>query len=287
MIPTTVIAALLLTLVAQAPASYDDRLAQWRKARLADAAGPAGWTTVVALGWLRQGTTRLGSGEGADLRLPATAPAFLGTLRVEGTDVRFDAAPGVAVTSNGSAVTSLPMVPGETRLETGTLTLTLLERAGRLGLRVRDRKSPGRLAFTGLEYFPVSARARVAARFVPYDPPRTATILNVLGDPVDFVSPGELVFRLEGVEHRLQALYETPEKKDLWVIFRDRTSGDTTYPAGRYLHVPLPRDGVVDLDFNFAYNPPCAFTEFATCPIPPRHNWLKAAVEAGEKMYGH
>ena len=284
--PTTVkIAALLLTLVAQAPASYDDRLAQWRKARLADAAG---WTTVVALGWLPQGTTRLCSGEGgADLRLPATAPAFVGTLHVEGRAVRFDAAPGVAVTADGSAVTSLPMIPDETRLETGTLTLTIIERAGRLGLRVRDRDSPGRRAFTGLDYFPVSARARVEARFVPYDPPRTATIVNVLGDPVDFVSPGELAFRLDGVEHRLQALYETPEQKDLWVIFRDRTSGVTTYPAGRYLHVPLPRDGVADLDFNFAYNPPCAFTAFATCPLPPRHNWLKAAIEAGEKMYGH
>ena len=110
-------------------------------------------------------------------------------------------------------------------------------------------------------------------------------MINVVGDTVEFQSPGQLLFMRDGVEYRLDALYETPEKKDLWVIFRDRTSGVTTYPAGRYLHAPLPVGGQVDLDFNVAYNPPCAFTEFATCPIPPRQNWLKIAIEAGEKDY--
>ena len=112
-------------------------------------------------------------------------------------------------------------------------------------------------------------------------------MINVIGDPWSLSVRANSCSCASGVEHRLDALYETPEKKDLWIIFRDRTSGVTTYPAGRYLHAPLPVGGNVDLDFNLAYNPPCAFTEFATCPIPPRQNWLKMAIEAGEKNYAH
>jgi uncharacterized protein (DUF1684 family) len=177
------------------------------------------------------------------------------------------------------------MAADKTRLDVGSYTLIVIARGGRTGLRVRDRESAARRRFKGIAYFPASASYRFRARFVPFGTPRTATVVNVLGDAVDFVSPGQLVFELGGQEHRLDALYETAEKKDLWVIFRDRTSGGTTYPAGRYLHAPLPRAGEVDLDFNLAYNPPCAFTAFATCPIPPRQNWLKVAIEAGEKDY--
>lgn len=276
---------LLLALGAQASTMYERRLEEWRRQRTVEVAGPEGWATVVALHWLRPGVTRIGRGEGVEVRLPPSAPSLVGLVRVEGRSVTFDAAPGIAVTSQGARVTSIVMRPDETKLEAGSRTLVVIERAGKLALRVRDRESPARKRFAGIDAFPVAQRFRLKARFVPFDPPRTATVVNVIGDPVDFVSPGQIVFTLDGVEHRLDALYETPEKKDLWVIFRDRTSGTATYPAGRYMHVPLPVGGVVDLDFNFAYNPPCAFTEFATCPIPPRQNWLKMAIEAGERDY--
>ncbi len=279
--------ALSLTLVVEPTASYERRLGEWRKARLAEAAGPEGWTTVVALHWLQQGLTRVGSGAGVEARLPSTAPPLVGTIQLEGKAVRFQAAAGVDVMSRGARVSSTAMTPDETTLQIGTYTLVVIARGGRLGLRVRDRESAARAAFKGIDYFPTTSKCRVKARLVPFDTPRTATVINVIGDAVDFVSPGQLAFTLEGVEHRLDALYETPEKKDLWIIFRDRTSGVTTYPAGRYLHVPLPVAGEVDLDFNLAYNPPCAFTEFATCPIPPRQNWLKTAIEAGEKNFVH
>lgn len=265
--------------------TYEQRLEEWRKSRLVEAAGPEGWTTVVALHWLRQGVTRVGSAADVDARLPASAPLRVGTLTVDGTAVRFEAAPGVDVRSGGARVTTAPVRPDETRLEVGTYALSVIARAGRLGLRVHDRESAARNAFRGIRAFPVSSQYRLAARFVPFDPPKAAKVINVIGDPVDFESPGQLVFAIAGVEHRLDALYETPEKKDLWIIFRDRTSGTTTYPAGRYLHVPLPVAGHVEVDFNRAYNPPCAFTTFATCPIPPRQNWLKVAIEAGEKDY--
>ena len=278
---------MFLALLAQPSVSYEQHLVEWRKSRVAEAAGPEGWTTVVALHWLKAGPTRVGSMEGVEARLPASAPPLIGTLRVDGKAVSFETASGVEVTSNGARVSTTAMMPDKTTLHVGTYTLLVIARAGRLGLRVRDRLSAARTGFKGIDYFPFSADARVQARFVPFHTPKTATVINVIGDPVEFQSPGQLVFIRKGVEYQLDALYETPEKKDLWIIFRDRTSGVTTYPAGRYLHAPLPVGGNVDLDFNLAYNPPCAFTEFATCPIPPRQNWLKIAVEAGEKNYAH
>lgn len=276
---------MLLALLTQPSVSYEQHLVEWRKNRVAEAAGPEGWTTVVALHWLKPGRTRVGSMQGIEARLPASAPPLIGALRVDGKDVSFEAASGVDVTSGGARVSRIAMTPDETTLQVGAYTLLVIARGGRLALRVRDRESAARAGFKGIDYFPVSADARMQARFEPFRTPKTATMINVIGDPVEFQSPGQLVFMRKGVEYRLDALYETPEKKDLWIIFRDRTSGVTTYPAGRYLHVPLPTSGQVDLDFNLAYNPPCAFTEFATCPIPPRQNWLKIAIEAGEKKY--
>lgn len=276
----------LLALVAQPPA-YEKQLAEWKKARVVEAAGPEGWTTVVALHWLKPGRTRLGSGEGVEARLPPTAPALVGTIEVQGPAVTFQAAPGVDVRSKRARVTTTALAPDETTLELGSYTFVVIARAGRLALRVRDRHSAGRSAFKGIDYFPVNARQHLSARFAPFASPKTVTVVNVVGDPVEFESPGQVIFALDGVEYRLDAVYETAEKKDLWIIFRDRTSGVTTYPAGRYLHAPLPVNGTVDLDFNRAYNPPCAFTDFATCPIPPKQNWLKVAIEAGEKNYLH
>lgn len=285
MIVRALFTASLLGLVVQPSLSYEQRLEQWRKSRIVEVAGPEGWTTVVALHWLQPGRTRVGSGPAVEARLPASAPPLIGTLHVDGKAVRFETAAGVDVRSGGAGVTATAITPDQTRLEVGSYTLSVIERAGRLGLRVKDRESAGRTGFKGITSFPVTSRYRLDARFVAFDTPKTATVINVIGDAVEIASPGQLVFVLDGVEHRLDALYETPEKKDLWLIFRDRTSGASTYPAGRYLHAALPANGQVELDFNVAYNPPCAFTEFATCPIPPRQNWLKIPIEAGEKDY--
>ena len=280
--------ALSLALVAQPSASYERRLGEWRKARLAEAAGPEGWTTVVALALVAAGASPGWAAEQASRRgCPRRRRRWSVPFNVDGTVVRFEAAAGVDVTAGGARVSATDMTPDETTLQVGTYTLLVIARGGRLALRVRDRESAARTAFKGIDYFPVSADNRVTARFVPFATPKTATVINVIGDAVEFDSPGQVVFVRDGIEYRLDALYETKEKKDLWIIFRDRTSGVTTYPAGRYLHVPLPTAGQVDLDFNFAYNPPCAFTEFATCPIPPKQNWLKTAIEAGEKNYAH
>ena len=223
-----------------------------------------------------------------DLKMAAPAPQELGTFTLEGDRVSFTAAAGVAVRMGGQPIAAaVPIETDKTLLEHGPLQLVVIRRGQRVGLRVRDRDSAQRRAFKGLDYFPIDESRRVRARFEAFDPPRHVPIVNVLGDRNDMVSPGRLVFELDGVTHSLDALYETPEKRDFFIILRDRTSGVTTYPAGRYMHVALPVSGGTEVDFNRAYNPPCAFTDFATCPLPPKQNWLKVRIEAGEKAFGH
>jgi uncharacterized protein len=278
---------LALSLVPSNPA-YEKQLLEWRKTRLAELTADDGWLTVVGLFWMRQGPNRAGSGSAMDLKMAAPAPHELGTFTLDGERVSFMAAAGVAVRIAGQPVAAVvPIETDKTLLEHGPLQLVVIRRGRRVGLRVRDRDSAQRRAFKGLDYFPIDESRRVRARFEAFDPPRHVPIVNVLGDQNDMVSPGRLVFELDGVTHSLDALYETPEKKDLFIILRDRTSGDTTYPAGRYMHVALPVNGETEVDFNRAYNPPCAFTDFATCPLPPKQNWLKVRIEAGEKAFGH
>ncbi|PYS66942.1 MAG: DUF1684 domain-containing protein, partial [Acidobacteria bacterium] len=162
----------------------------------------------------------------------------------------------------------------------GTLNLSVIKRANRYGLRVRDKNSPQRLAFKGLHWFPARSSYRVVATFVPYAEPREIKIMNVLGDELKEKTPGTLSFTLNGKRFELRPIVE--EEKKLFIIFKDSTAGKTTYPAGRYLYADLPKDGKVVLDFNRAENPPCAFTKYATCPLPPRQNIMKIAINAGE-----
>jgi uncharacterized protein len=282
-------AALLLGLsVSAVDPAYEKQLLEWRKTRLAELTADDGWLTVVGLFWMHQGPNRAGSGAGMDLRMAPPAPPELGTFTLNGERVSFEASPGVAVRAGERTVAgTVPIETDKTVLGHGSLQMVVIRRGQRVGLRVRDRDSAQRRAFKGLEYFPIQENRRVRARFEAFDPPRQIPIVNVLGDQADMVNPGRLVFELDGVTHSLDALYETPEKKDLFIILRDRTSGESTYPAGRYMHVPLPANGETEVDFNRAYNPPCAFTEFATCPLPPKQNWLKVKIEAGEKAFGH
>ncbi len=283
------VSVLALTFIATisssaADSSYELQLLKWRADRLAELTADDGWLTVVGLFWMHQGPNHAGSGAGMDLRMAPPAPEELGTFTLDGERVSFKAAPGVAVRTSGQPVAGVVAIETDkTVLEQGSLQMVVIRRGRRVGLRVRDRDSAQRRAFKGLEYFPIQENRRVRARFDAFDPPRHIPIVNVLGDQTDMVSPGRLVFELDGVTHSLETLYETPEKKDLFIILRDRTSGESTYPAGRYMHVPLPVNGETEVDFNRAYNPPCAFTDFATCPLPPKHNWLKVKIEAGEK----
>jgi uncharacterized protein len=265
--------------------AYEREIHAWRRKRVDELTQPDGWLALVGLHWLEEGATTIGSAAGCDIRLPASSPAHLGTLHVSGAAVRFEAAGG-EVRHGGRLITSVSLRPNEDRLTAGPLTMIVLRRSDRLALRVWDAGHPARRDFGGIDYFAIDPAYKVTARFVPHTPARSVPIVNVLGSAVDYTNPGTLSFSLHGDTHRLEALLEPGVDDVFFLIFRDQTSGHGTYPAGRYLKAPIPVDGVTTVDFNKAYNPPCAFTEYATCPIPPRQNWLRTRIEAGERDWG-
>jgi len=268
---------------------------QWKAKRLASLTSETGWLTLSGLFWLKPGDNTFGSAKSNALRLDNKALAReAGSFVVEGQKVRFVARKGAGVTHDGEPVTSIELASDTTAdptlLKSGSLTFYLIERVGKLGIRVRDSENPHRKNFQGLSYFPVEDGWVVDARFEPYVPHRKIPIMNILGMQEDMDAPGTLVFTHEGKEYRLDAVLEDPADKELFVLFADGTSGKETYGAGRFMYVPLPVNGVVRLNFNKAYNPPCAFNDFATCPLPPSQNRLSAVrIEAGEKSYagGH
>jgi uncharacterized protein (DUF1684 family) len=274
-------------------AAYTDEVEQWKSKRLASLKGEDGWLSLVGLHWLKEGENRLGSDPSSEVLLPkGKAPGVAGSIFLNGGATRIEARPDSGITSEGKPVTSLELKSdtddgGPTTLKLGTLTFHVIKRGERLGVRVKDSASPERTNFTGLEYFPTDERWRAEARFEPHNPPKSIPIMNVLGMEEDTPSPGSLVFDLNGQTYRLDALTEEGEPQ-FFVIFADQTSGKETYGAGRYLYAgPPDSTGRLLIDFNKAYSPPCAFTKYATCPLPPEQNKLPLRVEAGEKFAGH
>jgi uncharacterized protein (DUF1684 family) len=276
------------TIIFAAPGSYRDEILKYRAQREAELKADDGWLTVTGLFWLKPGPNVAGSAAGSDVRLPAKAPARLGVFDLKDGKVAFTADRSAHVTSAGRSVGADSIeAPRSDKdaLAVGDLRMFVIQREDRFGLRLRDLKSTPRQQFTGLRYFPIRPEYRVRAKFTPYDPPRIVAVPNVLGQNPQMESPGYVTFTLSGKTLRLEPVYEDDDRKDLFLIFKDTTSRDATYPAGRFLHADLPKDGFVTLDFNRAYNPPCAFTDFATCPLPRKENQLPVRIEAGELAY--
>jgi len=265
-------------------------LAQWRAQRAANLTSETGWLTLVGLFWLKDGDNSFGRSKSNRIALdhPSLAPTS-GIFTVREGQVGFKALPGSGVTLDGRPVATLAMAPDTTDkptlLASGSLRFYVIERAGRLGVRVRDVDHPARKNFRGLEYFPEKPEWIVDARFEPYPGDKRIPIVNILGMTDQMHAPGALVFAKDGREWRLDALLESPDDDELFVMFADATSAHETYGAGRFMYIPLPRNGRATLDFNRVYNPPCAFNEFATCPLPPPQNRLALRVDAGEKKY--
>jgi uncharacterized protein (DUF1684 family) len=273
-------------------ASYEQELEQWKAKRLASLKSEDGWLTLIGLFWLKEGENRFGSDPTGEIVLPeGKAPAKAGTLRLAAGKVTLEANPDAKITSKGQPVGTLELKSddeddGPTVLEMGTLSFHVVKRGERLGLRVKDRASPARAEFKGTDYYPADRKWVVNARFEPYNPPKQVPILNVLGMETEETSPGQLAFEVDGRPYKLEALKEKGEEQ-FFIIFKDQTSGKETYGAGRYMYADPPgADGVVRLDFNKAYSPPCAFTKYATCPLPPPQNHLPLRVEAGERYLG-
>jgi len=244
--------------------AYRASLAKWRQERESALKADGGWLTVTGLFWLKDGDNRV-----------AGVP---GVFQFHGGKTVFRTDRGVAVTSAGKPVSSIE-VNENSPLDSGSLTFTVIERSGRYGVRLKDKNSKLRRDFHALRWFPAQESYRVQARFVPQM--KQLQIPNIIGSHFKMSSPGYVVFKLNGREMRLEPVIEEGEN-ELFFIFKDQTAGKETYPAGRFLYADLPRDGKVELDFNKAENPPCAFTPYATCPLPPRQNFLPVRIEAGE-----
>ena len=260
----------------------------WRRQRVERLTDDQSWLTLAGLFWLHEGDNRLGGAENNDVQFPAEhSPAHIGVIALRGDRLRFTAAEGIEVISRGSPVSSLELASDAsgdaTPLELGTLRWIVIKRNDRYGVRLWDSASARRREFSGIEYFPIELSWRLQARFEPYVPPKTLAIASVVGTTSEEISPGALVFEKNRQEFRLDTVAE-PDDEQLFVIFADRTSGEQSYGGGRFLLVDRPdSNGQTLIDFNKAYNPPCAFSPYATCPLPPPQNRLSIAVLAGEK----
>jgi uncharacterized protein (DUF1684 family) len=272
-------------------AAHKSEIEKWQKERLANLTKEDGWLTLVGLFWLNEGENKFGSDPGNPVVLPKdNAPLNAGSLWLENGHVRLATRPGVEITAGGIPATALVLKDdnddsGPTILKLRSLLINVVKRGERIGVRIKDTESRARREFKGLEYYPIDPKWRIVARFEPYQPPKTIPITNVLSMTDDETSPGALVFDVDGMTYRLDPILEKGET-DLFIMIADETTGRETYGAGRYLYVSPPdASGKVIIDFNKAYSPPCAFTNFATCPLPPRQNHLPFRIEAGEKKY--
>jgi uncharacterized protein (DUF1684 family) len=279
---------------------YIRQIEQWRADRVARLTAPDGWLSLIGLDWLHEGANRIGSAADNDIVLKA-GPAHLGTvtLAADGSlSIVLEAAAGATV--DGSSVTEAALVDdmhaggnGPTLVRFGSASFHVIDRDGRKALRVKDPEAATRKDFAGIDYFPIDPSWRIDADWVPFVPAHKLEIGSVIGtiDAVDV--PGKAVFQRDGHTFELLPYQEEPGG-ELFFVIADRTSGKETYGAARFFYAALPKGGLaqpgkVELDFNKAYNPPCAFTPFATCPLAPPENRLDVAVTAGEKKYrgGH
>ena len=277
--------------LALADEGYAEAMEQSRAEREERLRAPDGWLTLAGLFWLSAGESRFGSAAENEIVLEAEdVPAWAGTLVYDGKTVTLKTAPDAVVLLDDKPVKRRKLRDdGEKEpdvLTVGRLRLHVIERGDRHGVRVKDPESSRLKNFSGLQYYPLDAAYRLDAVFKPYEEPREVAITTVIGTTVPLLAPGSVEFTIDGEAFSLQPLVSDPEDTNLWFIFQDQTSGKETY-GFRYLYADL-ADGRVDLDFNKAYNPPCAFTPYATCPLPQRENRLDVRIEAGERIYiGH
>ena len=247
-----------------------------------------GWLGLVGLYWLRDGENTIGSSPTNDIVLPSVAPDRIGIVQYNNGVATFRAERNVPVYCNGKKVTLKTLVADIYEdeadfLQVGDLTLVLLERADRHLIRVWNKHSDIRKSFTGFKQYDVNPEYRITAKYTAYETPKLISIQDVIEIYHETPFQGYVTFELDGEKHRLEAREDEDEYVRL--DFRDATNGDTTYVGGRFLIAEMPKDGKIIVDFNEAYNPPCAYTDFATCPLPPPENRLPIRIEAGEKAY--
>jgi len=278
-----------LTTAAVEDAGYTAEILEWRRQRHNRLSSEDGWLSLVGLEWLQPGRNRVGSAAHNDIRLPG-GPDEWGSVILSDQQARFIPSGAGPVTVDAMPAHEAILLPDTeaepTIVRSGDLSFYVIDR-GSYALRVKDRRAPTLLAFTGVENFPIDPSWRIDARFVPAEGGKTIDIANVLGQFEVMGVGGVIEFERDGRTHSLLGL-KSKESDSLWFLFADRSSGRETYGAGRFLYSDgMPADGRVVVDFNKAYNPPCAFNDYSTCPLPPQQNRLDLAVTAGEKDYHH
>ncbi len=258
------------------PADYEETIEQWRQDRMANLIAPTGWLSLVGLHWLSEGENSFGSASEMDITMQADVPKSIGTYTLANDEVsaEIDPSSGVEVSEDGIS-----------RMSYGSVQWFLLERGGQYGIRVRDTLLPARISLRPIPYYDIDPSYRAAAQFTPAQEDASLMMRNVLDMEYEVPVEGKLSFSFGGKEHEIVVLSGGPD--DLFLIISDETTGAETYGGGRYIYCPRPdEDGQTIIDFNKAYNPPCAFTDFATCLLPLEQNHLSVEITAGEKNYG-
>jgi uncharacterized protein len=282
---------LVLAISAQAQTDYSKEIEQWRQERKTNLKKETGWLTVAGLFWLKEGTNTVGTGENFDVRLTDNfKQGKFGEIEFKDGKAVLKVANGVEAQADGKTIAApIDLVSDEngkpTEIKTGTQTFFLIKREERFGIRLKDSNSEARRNFKGLHWFPVDDSYKVSARLDPSGEVKELKVPNVLGGFFKMKSPGTLKFTLKGKEYSLQPVDEGDGT--LFIIFGDGSNKDETYKSGRFLYADKPVNGETTLDFNKAENPPCAFTPYATCPLPAPGNKLELEVKAGEKRYDH
>jgi len=273
-------------------------LLTWRADLAKELQQPNGWLTLIGLEWLKPGDNTFGSAPGNNLVVKAPTAAYLGVVQLSDKGLQLLPPHGgypKGVLVDGK-VPENPQPLGAddsehpSKITTGTVTITVIHRGERYALRIKNSKAPARVQFHGLRWYPPDEAYRVQAKWIPYNPPREVAIPTILGTEVKSEVPGAAEFTLDGKTLRLEPILESPDDKELFFILRDTTSTTETYGAGRFLYTPLPDHGLTQpgeltLDFNRAQNPPCAYTPYATCPLPPPQNRLPIPIPAGQQRY--
>ncbi|GGH16604.1 DUF1684 domain-containing protein [Silvibacterium dinghuense] len=293
------VSAITLLGVAETPSTWKSDLLSWRAQHEHGLASPNGWLTLVGLDWLKPGENTIGAAGDNQLQLPGTAPAHLGVIELNGGTIRLKPPAGGFPSDlevNGAPATATILSDDHTEHPTtvsiGSLSFYVIHRSDRYAIRIKDTKAPTLVNFHGLHWYEANPRYIVHARWVPYHPHQTLRVPSIVGTINEMDVPGEADFTVEGKTVKLLPVVEGESDKKLFFIVRDATSGKTSYGAARFLYTDLPdhgldQSGTLTLDFNRLQNPPCAYTPYATCPLPPPQNRLAVALPVGEEKYSH
>ncbi|TYP95134.1 hypothetical protein LX73_0429 [Fodinibius salinus] len=276
----------------QTDQQYQQEIRKWHQQRASSLTEEDSWLTLAGLYTLPDGTHTFGADSSNDIIFPAKAAAQIGTITKKDSSFGVQIKQGITVMHDTSRISSMQLQTDlkdePTTLRHNDLLWYIIERRGTYYLRLKDTDHPNLTSFSGIKHFPVTKRWRKKAQFIPFDKPKVISIPDVMGEVYQDSLYGMLEFNINGQDYSISPLGHPENDEEFFIIFGDQTNGESTYSGGRYMYVSTPdENNITHIDFNKAYNPPCVFTNFATCPLPPTQNRLDVKITAGEKMYNN